>query len=57
MNYEYAFKTYIANGREYYEYSIDALTSEQRRQLERYEHPVVIKKDFPFPESLLSLLY
>lgn len=57
MRYEYTFKTYIANGREHYEYSIDALTSEQRRQLEEYERPAVIKKDFPFPESLLTLLY
>ena len=37
------FKTYIADGREYYEYTADG---EQ-----------TIKKDFPFPESLMSLLY
>ena len=41
----YIFKTYIDNGREYYEYT-DAADREQ-----------TIKKDFPFPESLMSLLY
>ena len=39
----FIFKTYIADGREYYEYTADG---EQ-----------TIKKDFPFPESLISLLY
>ncbi|MBP3634111.1 MAG: hypothetical protein J6J43_06030 [Oscillospiraceae bacterium] len=39
----FMFKTYIAEGREYYEYTADG---EQ-----------TIKKDFPFPESLMSLLY
>ena len=39
----FIFKTYIADGREYYEYAADG---EQ-----------TIKKDFPFPESLMSLLY
>ena len=39
----FIFKTYIADGREYYEYAVDG---EQN-----------IKKDFPFPESLMSLLY
>ena len=39
----FIFKTYIADGREYYEYASDG---EQ-----------IIKKDFPFPESLMSLLY
>ena len=39
----FIFKTYIADGREYYEYTADG---EQ-----------IIKKDFPFPESLMSLLY
>ena len=39
----FIFKTYIADGREYYEYTADG---EQ-----------TIKKDFPFPESLMSLLY
>ena len=39
----FIFKTYIADGREYYEYAVDG---EQ-----------TIKKDFPFPESLMSLLY
>ncbi len=57
MKYEYTFKTYIANGREYYEYSIDALTSEDFGQPKLYGQPTVIKKDFPFPESLLTLLY
>ena len=26
MTHDYTFKTYIANGREYYEYSVNALT-------------------------------
>lgn len=39
----FIFKTYIADGREYYEYTADG---EQ-----------TMKKDFPFPESLMSLLY
>ena len=41
----YIFKTYIDGGREYYEYT-DAADRER-----------TIKKDFPFPESLMSLLY
>ena len=41
----YLFKTYIDGGREYYEYT-DAADRDQ-----------TIKKDFPFPESLMSLLY
>ena len=41
----YSFKTYIDGGREYYEYT-DAADREQ-----------TIKKDFPFPESLMELLY
>ena len=41
----YIFKTYIDGGREYYEYT-DAADRAQ-----------TIKKDFPFPESLMSLLY
>lgn len=57
MIHDYTFKTYIANGREYYEYSVDALTWLERSTLERSGQPAVIKKDFPFPESLLSLLY
>ena len=42
---DYIFKTYIDSGREYYEYT-DATDREQ-----------TIKKDFPFPESLMGLLY
>ena len=42
---DYIFKTYIDGGREYYEYT-DAADREQ-----------TIKKDFLFPESLMSLLY
>lgn len=57
MAHEYTFKTYIANGREHYEYSTDALTREERGDLERKGQTTVIKKDFPFPESLLSLMY
>lgn len=41
----YIFRTHIDGGREYYEYT-DAADREQ-----------TIKKDFPFPESLMSLLY
>ena len=57
MTHDYTFKTYIAKGREYYEYSVDALTWMERNELERHSQPALIKKDFPFPESLLSLLY
>ena len=57
MTHDHTFKTYIANGREYYEYSVDALTWLERSELERHGQPTLIKKDFPFPESLLSLLY
>lgn len=57
MTHDYTFKTYIANGREYYEYSVDALTWLERSELESSGQPTLIKKDFPFPESLLSLLY
>ena len=42
---DYIFKTYIDSGREYYEYT-DTADREQ-----------TIKKDLPFPESLMSLLY
>ena len=42
---DYIFKTYIDSGREYYEYT-DMTDREQ-----------TIKKDFPFPESLMDLLY
>lgn len=42
----YEFKTYIANGREYFLY----------REKEIRDIPFT-KKDFPFPESLLALVY
>ena len=42
---DYIFKTYIDSGREYYEYT-DVTDREQ-----------TIKKDFPFSESLMELLY
>ena len=57
MTHDYTFRTYIANGREYYEYSIDAPTWTERCELERRGQPTFIKKGFPFPGSLLSLLY
>ena len=57
MEHGYTFKTYISNGHEHYEYSTDALTQRERDELERTGRPVTIKKDFPFPESLLTLLY
>ena len=41
---DYIFKTYIDSGREYYEYT-DVTDRAQ-----------TIKKDFPFPESLMDLL-
>ena len=57
MDHSYTFKTYIVNGREYYEYSADTLTWLERSERENYGQSTLIKKDFPFPESLLSLLY
>lgn len=57
MEHRYTFKTYVANGREYYEYSVDALTWLEQSELERHGQSTLTKKDFPFPESLLSLLY
>lgn len=57
MTHDYTFRTYIANGREYYEYSVDALTWLERSELESNCQLTLIKKDFPFPENLLSLLY
>lgn len=57
MEYGYTFKTYIAGGREHYEYGTDARAWSERDGLERKGQPVVINKDFPFPESLLSLVY
>lgn len=57
MTHDYTFKTYIANGREYYEYSVDALTWLERSELESNCQLTLIKKDFPFSENLLSLLY
>ena len=42
---DYIFKTYIDSGREHYEYTNAA------------DRDQTIKKDFPFPESLMSLLY
>ena len=57
MEYSYTFKTYIANGREHYEYSVDALTQLERSEFELRGQSTLTKKDFPFPESLLSLLY
>jgi len=42
----YTFKTYIADGREWFEYCEEEISTSQRT-----------KKDFPFPESLLKLLY
>ena len=43
---DYIFKTYLADGREYFLYGE---TGDSRTPL--------TKKDFPFPESLLRLLY
>ena len=42
---KYVYKTYISEGREYYEIS------------NTQQYSVTTKKDFPFPESLISLLY
>ena len=57
MTHEYRFKVCAANGRACYEYSADALIWVERNELERHGQPAGIKKDFPFPESLLKLLY
>ena len=57
MDHSYTFKTYIVNGREYYEYSADTLTWLERSERENHGQSTLIKKVFPFPESLLSLLY
>lgn len=50
----YTFKTYIYNGREYYEY--DAVPTDQDEYAEPAlkKTPVLVKKDFLFPESLLA---
>ena len=40
MIHDYTFKTYIASGREYYEYSVDALTWLERSELERHGQPI-----------------
>ena len=53
MTHDYTFKTYIANGREYYEYSVDALTWLERSELERHGQPTLIKKDSPFGRNFV----
>ena len=51
MTHDYTFKTYIANGREYYEYSTDTLTKLERSEFENHGQSTAIKKDLPFLES------
>ena len=51
MEYGYTFKTYIAGGREHYEYSADALAWLERSELENSGRPVVIKKTSRFRKA------
>ena len=53
----YTFKTYIYNGREYYEYDAVPADRDEYEEPDPKKTPVLVKKDFLFPESLLSLLY
>lgn len=53
----YTFKTYIYNGREYYEYDAVPTDQDEYTEPDPKKTPVLVKKDFLFPESLLSLLY
>ena len=53
----YTFKTYIYNGREYYEYDAVPTDRDEYAEPDPKKTPVLVKKDFLFPESLLSLLY
>lgn len=53
----YTFKTYICNGREYYEYDAASTDRDDRTESGPEKTSALVKKEFLFPESLLSLLY
>lgn len=53
----YTFKTYICNGREYYEYDAASTDRDDRTESGPEKTSARVKKEFLFPESLLSLLY
>ena len=53
----YTFKTYICNGREYYEYDAASTDRDDRTESGPEKTSAFVKKEFLFPESLLSLLY
>ena len=44
MTHNYTFRTYIVNGREYYEYRVDVLTWTERSELEKRGQPTIIKR-------------
>lgn len=54
---DYTFKTYIYNGQEYYEYDAVPTDRDEYAEPDPKKTPVLVKKDFLFPESLLPLLY
>lgn len=54
---DYTFKTYIYNGREYYEYDAVSMDRDEYAEPDPKKLPALVKKDFLFPESLLSLIY
>ena len=53
----YTFKTYIYNGREYYEYDAAPMDRDDHADSGPEKTSALVKKEFLFPESLLSLLY
>lgn len=53
----YTFKTYIYNGREYYEYDAAPMDRDDHADSGPEKISALVKKEFLFPESLLSLLY
>lgn len=53
----YTFKTYICNGREYYEYDAASTDRDDRTESGPEKTSARVKKEFLFPESLLFLLY
>ena len=53
----YTFKTYICNGREYYEYDAASTDRDDRTESGPEKTSARVKKEFLFPESLLSLVY
>lgn len=53
----YTVKTYICNGREYYEYDAASTDRDNRTESGPEKTSARVKKEFLFPKSLLSLLY